>query len=92
LIGASTESATAIQIHDTVAGDDGSVGMQRLDFLELADGDELILEPGGSHLMLIGVDRLEIGDVIEVTLVWEQAGEMTIDARVVSPAETVTDG
>lgn len=93
LIGARTEAAASIQIHDTVDNDDGTTGMQHLDFLELPEDDELVLEPGGYHLMLIGVDRLRVGDEIEVTLIWEQAGEMTLEAvEVVSPADTVGDG
>ena len=87
LIGATTDGAAAIQIHATVANDDGTLGMQHLGFLELHHDEELVLEPGGYHLMLTDVDRLQVGDRLEVTLIWEQAGEMTVEAEVVSPAD-----
>ena len=92
LIGATTGAAAAIQIHDTVANDDGTTGMQHLDVLELHEDQELVLEPRGYHLMLIGVDRLQVGDRVEVTLIWEQAGEMTVEAEVVSPADIMNGG
>jgi copper(I)-binding protein len=92
LVGASTPAAAGVQIHQTTENDDGTMGMEHLDSLELPDGGDLVLEPGGYHLMLIEVDRLEVGESIELTLVWEKEGEMTLEAEVVSPADAVTDG
>lgn len=91
LIGAETNSANAVEIHETTTGDDGTMSMRPVDGLDV-DGDApLVLEPGGFHLMLIDADRLEVGDFVEVTLNWEDAGEMTIEAEVVDPAETMSD-
>jgi copper(I)-binding protein len=41
--------------------------------------------------MLAGVDELEVGDTISVTLTWEVAGEMTVEAEVVDPSDTMGD-
>lgn len=92
LLGATTNVSDSIQIHASVANDDGTMGMQQLPSLELTADEELVLEPGGYHLMLIDVDSLEVGESIEVTLVWEKAGEITLDAEVVSPADAVHGG
>lgn len=41
--------------------------------------------------MLVDVDGLALGATVEVTLVWENAGEMMVEAEVVGPDETVGD-
>ncbi len=55
-----------------------------------ADG-ELVLEPGGYHLMLVDVERVVAGDEIDVTLIWENSGEMTVPVDVVAPGDTMSD-
>ena len=89
LLGASTDVAASVELHETTMGDDGAMGMQRLDGLDLPADGELVLEPGGYHLMLIDVDRMEIGESIEVTVSWEEAGDMTIEAEIVAPGQTM---
>lgn len=89
LIAASTGVADVAQLHETVIGSDGTATMRALTAMELPGRGDLVLEPGGRHVMLIGVDRLEVGTTVEVTLVWENAGEMTVEAVVVEPFETM---
>lgn len=89
LLGASTTVASEIQIHETTVGEEGTMGMRPLEGLDLPPGATLTLEPGGLHLMLIDVERLRVGDEIDVTLVWENGGERTISADVVDPGETM---
>jgi copper(I)-binding protein len=92
LLGASTDAADSVELHETTLGDDGTMGMQAMDGVDLPAGGELVLEPGAYHLMLIDVDRMEVGDTIEVTVSWEGAGDMTIEAEVVDPGETMGRG
>ena len=91
LIGASTDVSGDAEIHETTHAADGTMGMRPVTGLELAAGETLTLEPGGLHVMLIGVEPLEEGDRVAVTLQWESAGEMQVEAEVVSPAETMSD-
>lgn len=91
LLGADTDAAASVELHESVMGDDGTVGMKPIDGLDLTDGT-MTLEPGGYHLMLVEARRMEIGDTIEVTLHWEKAGDVVIEAVVVDPAETMSDG
>lgn len=80
--------AASVVIHETIAGDDGTMGMRPVDGpLEVLPGERLIFEPGGLHLMLVDVDRLEAGDQVEVTLTWQNAGERSIEAEVVAPQD-----
>ena len=86
---ASTDVASEVQIHETVMSDDGTMSMRSVPRLELPAGGQLVLEPGGYHLMLVQVDELEVGDTISVILTWEVAGEMTVDAEIVDPSDTM---
>ena len=89
LEGASTEVATAVELHETIEGDDGTAGMQPGEQLEVEPGGTARLEPGGLHLMLIEVDRLEVGDTVPVTLRWRNAGDMDVEAEVVEPQDVL---
>ena len=89
LVAAFTAVAAGVEIHQT-STEDGVMSMKRIDGLDLPAGESLMLEPGGLHLMLLDVARLDVGAVVEVTLIWETAGEMTGEAEVVEPAETMS--
>lgn len=91
LVGATTDVASAVEIHETTMGDDGSTGMQPVESLAVSAGGSLELEPGGYHLMLVDVERMEVGDTVDITLTWEKAGEMAVKAEVVDPADTMGD-
>ena len=58
LIGASSASVRAIEIHTTLM-DDGVMRMRRLQSVAVPAGETVRFEPGGRHLMLFGVDTLE---------------------------------
>lgn len=90
LVGADTRVADVVEIHRTTIDGDGVITMERVDTLDLPATGSLVLEPGGLHVMLVDVDRLEAGDVVEVTLIWETAGEMTVEAEIVEPADTMS--
>ncbi len=85
-----TSVASAAEIHETVMDDDGTMRMESpATPLEIGPGATLVLETGGFHVMLIDVERLEVGETVEVTLLWQIAGEMTVDAEVVDPGDTM---
>lgn len=89
LLSATTSAAASVQLHESVMGDDGSMGMEPIDILEIPADTEVVLEPGGVHLMLIDAERLEVGEEVEVVLTWENAGEMTLNVEVVEPQDAV---
>lgn len=91
LLGARAAVAAEVQIHETTTGEDGTMSMRPVDGLDIPTDGELVLEPGGYHLMLVDVERVEAGDEIDVTLIWENSGEMTITADVVAPGDTISD-
>lgn len=91
LLGATTDVAASVELHESSMADDGTMSMQQVDGLDLAPDEALVLEPGGYHLMLIDADRMEVGDTVEVTVSWQEAGDMTIEAEVVEPGDTMMD-
>jgi hypothetical protein len=90
LISASTEVAPTLELHETIMGEGGTMSMSLVQSLDLPADGQLVLEPGGYHIMLVGVDTLELGSTVEVTLTWEKAGSQRIQAIVVSPADTMS--
>ena len=66
-----------------MAGDSGMMGMQPVDEIEVAPGAPVTLKPGGYHLMLMGVtDMPAIGGKVEITLTFELAGDIVVQAEV----------
>jgi len=63
--------------------DGGMMGMRPIARLEIPAGGSVELKPGSYHIMLIGLNQeLKPGDKIEITLTFEQAGEVTVSAEV----------
>lgn len=89
LVGVSTDVAGEVQIHATVETDDGAVGMQALEAIPIDAHEALVLEPGGTHLMLMNVGEVEVGDSVTLKLELEQVGVVVVTAAVVEPAEVL---
>ena len=89
LISVETDVAPAAELHETVMEDGGSMSMRSLPAIALPASGDLVLEPGGYHVMLVDVDRLEVGASVKLTLTWEKAGAQTIEAEVVDPSDTM---
>ena len=85
LVSASSPVAQAVEIHETVE-DNGMMRMRQLvDGLPVPAGAVVMLQPGGYHIMLIGVNAaLDEGDTLPLTLVFAVAGEMTVEVPVVA--------
>ena len=65
----------------------GEMTMREVEFVELPAGTTVELKPGGYHIMLIGLKApLELGSTIQITLVFENAGEITVDVPVLEEA------
>ncbi|MEI7843534.1 MAG: copper chaperone PCu(A)C [Gallionellaceae bacterium] len=67
-----TASNTA-ELH-TMVHENGVMKMRQVDYFELKANQELLLGPGGNHLMLIGLKKpLKAGDSVGLTLTVEFA-------------------
>lgn len=84
LIAGETVAAKTVEIHE-VADVSGVMTMRPLmDGLEIPAGESVELKPGGYHIMLIGLTGdLMPGKSFDLTLTFEQAGEITVTALIV---------
>lgn len=85
LTGGESPAANSVEIH-TMSMDNGVMRMRALpDGVAIGPGETVVLEPGGMHLMFMGLKTpFEKDDEIPVTLHFEQAGAvevmMTVEA------------
>lgn len=73
---------------DDMDGMGGQMRMQELaDGLALTDGETVTFEPGGYHIMLLDIaEPLEVGDEIDLTLEFAEAGSQSITVEVMESA------
>lgn len=65
----------------------GEMVMQHVDRIELPAGQAVELKPGSYHIMLMELAApLEVGTTIQITIVFEKAGEITLDFPVLDEA------
>lgn len=83
LVGVTSDVAEAVELHQS-AMQDGSMSMRQVDGIDLPAGGAAVLEPGGFHVMLVGVTaELAEGDTVDLILEFANAGEQTVSAEVV---------
>ena len=84
LISASTPAAEVAEIH--VMTTDGNImRMKKIDRLPIQENGSATLQPGGNHLMIIGLRRdLAPGDSLALTLTFANGQVQTLRAPVVS--------
>ncbi len=82
LIAARTTAAQVAELHNTVF-DGGLMRMTHVNAIEVPSQETVSLEPGGYHVMLIGVaEPLVAGQTVRLELEFEQAGTVIVDAPV----------
>jgi periplasmic copper chaperone A len=83
LLSASSPAANMVQLHEVSTDAEGMTGMHHIDRLDIPAGQTVRLEPGGYHLMLMGLTgELEVGGTLELTLVFERAGSVVVQAEI----------
>jgi len=82
LVAARSPVAGSAEIHSHTV-DGGVVRMVRVDGVAVGGGKSLVLAPGAYHIMLVDLKQpLKEGDLVKLTLVFEKAGEIEVDATV----------
>ena len=85
LTGAASPAAGKVGLHES-ANDQGVMKMRPVDGLDVPAGGTVKLAPGGYHVMLMGLKQeLTAGGQLPVTLSFQQAGKVEINAIVVKP-------
>ena len=74
--------AGAAELHNHIM-ENGIARMRRVDAIDVPAGNSVTLKPGGYHLMLTDLKApLKEGDLVKLTLVFEKAGEIEVEATV----------
>ncbi len=84
LTGAVSQIAERVDLHQSMTGDDGMATMKTTPGgMPIAGGATASLEPGGWHLMFMGLTTIPAdGETVPVTLIFDHAGEVTLDVKV----------
>ena len=82
LLSANSPAAGRLELHTHIR--DGDVmRMRPVDDIPIPPNGEVTLQPGGHHLMLIGLTQaMDVGGSIPVILRFERAGEVTIQLSI----------
>lgn len=82
LLSASSPVADKAELHTHIR-DGEVVRMRHVDDISVPAGQSVALEPGGLHVMLMGLkEPLQQGNKFPLTLEFEQAGSVTVDVMV----------
>jgi copper(I)-binding protein len=82
IVGASSNVADKVELH-TTRKVDGLMRMEQLEGLAVAPGERVILAPGGTHLMLLGLAYMPVpGDDVQLCLQLAAGGEVCTTAEV----------
>ncbi len=77
-------SVPRVELHLSETDANGVARMTRQDGIPVLSGETVTLQPGGLHVMFMGLggDPFELGEKITATLVFERAGAMDIEFNV----------
>jgi copper(I)-binding protein len=82
LAGAESDVSKVVELH-THLMEEGMMKMRRVEKVDLPAGEAVKLEPGGLHVMLIGLERhLSPGEDVEITLIFEDGSHSTLTVPV----------
>jgi copper(I)-binding protein len=82
LVGGSSPAAEVVELH-THTMEDGMMRMRQVEKIDLPAGESVSLQPGGLHVMLIGLKQNLVPDEsIPLTLRFEDGSEVTLQAPV----------
>jgi copper(I)-binding protein len=85
LTSAESDVADSVELHQTVMKDD-VMSMSPVEAIEVPANGQVELKPGSYHIMLIGLKQdLKVGDMVKLTLSFEKAGKIIVEAEVKNP-------
>lgn len=82
VVGGQSPAAASVELHAHVQEGD-TFQMRQIDRIDVPAGEQVRLEPGGLHVMLIGLKApLAVGDTLSLTLEFEGGHTQTFDIPV----------
>lgn len=84
LIGGTSQAAASVELHTHVM-DDGMMQMRAIPEIVVPAGGEVVLEPGGLHVMLLGLTGpLEVGQTVPISLQYGDGSWRVVQVPVVA--------
>ena len=85
LLKAQSDVANSVELHQTVMKNN-VMEMQPVEAIDIPANSQFELKPGEYHIMLIGLKKdMTVGEKVKITLVFEKAGSISVDAEVRKP-------
>jgi copper(I)-binding protein len=82
VVNATSPVSNVVELHSHVH-ENGMMKMRQIDSIEIPANGKAVLEPGGLHIMLIGLhDALKIDQKVSITLEFKNGTSQTIEAPV----------
>jgi copper(I)-binding protein len=82
LVGAASEASEVVELH-THIHDGGIMRMRKVERIDLKAGEATVLEPGGLHVMLLGLKRqLDPGTTVQLDLRFDDGSSMSVEVPV----------
>jgi copper(I)-binding protein len=82
LVSASSDAAKVVELH-THTMDGGVMRMRQVEKIDITAGDTTVLEPGGLHVMLLGLTRpLKTGESVQVDLRFDDGSNTLVEAPI----------
>lgn len=82
IVNASSPESRVVELHEHIH-EQGMMKMRRLESLVIPASDKTILQPGGLHIMMIGLHQpLKLGQNVTLTLEFADGSSKTISAPV----------
>jgi len=83
LVSASSKVAGMVQVHETTVDGSGVAEMHQVPKVDIPAGEGVVFKPGSYHVMMMGLTQdLVVGQTVELDLVFERAGHVTVMAAV----------
>jgi len=95
IVAVESTAATAMELHETVEDGSGQMIMREVDGFDIEPGASMALEPGGDHLMVMGMTApIVAGDDVVMTLTFDDGStlDVTATARDYSGANETYEG
>jgi copper(I)-binding protein len=93
LVGASSDVADRVEVHETSIDDKGVASMKKLGSVPLQSGQSVELKPGGKHIMFIGLkEPQKEGGVLKAKLKFKKAGDVDVEFAVKADGSKAAGG
>jgi len=83
LVGISSDISENAELHSSKVDENGVASMEMIKILDVPPGETIELNPGGMHIMLIGLKEPLVGkESVNLKLKFEKSGEVMLEVPV----------